>query len=101
MTFRALLGGTLVAALASTAVPVFADGELNLYTARHYDSDIVLFEAFTEATGIEVNVIEDKAGALIERIKAEGRNSPGDIFMTADAGNLMSAAADGMFQSAV
>ena len=46
MTFRALLGGTLVAALASTAVPVFADGELNLYTARHYDSDIVLFEAF-------------------------------------------------------
>ena len=98
MTFRALLGGALVAALASTAVPVFADGELNLYTARHYDSDIALYDAFTEATGIEVNVIEDDAGALIERIKAEGANSPGDIFMTADAGNLMSAAADGMFQ---
>jgi iron(III) transport system substrate-binding protein len=101
MTFRAFLGGALVAALASTAVPAFADGELNLYTARHYDSDTALFEAFTEATGIEVNVIEDKAGALIERIKAEGKNSPGDIFMTADAGNLMSAAADGMFQPAV
>lgn len=98
MTLRALLGGALVAALASTAVPALADGELNLYTARHYDSDLALYEAFTEATGIEINVIEDKAGALIERIKAEGQNSPGDIFMTADAGNLMTAAADGMFQ---
>lgn len=101
MTLRALLGSALVAALASTAVPAFADGELNLYTARHYDSDLALYEAFTEATGIAVNVIEDDAGALIERIKAEGQNSPGDIFMTADAGNLMSAAADGMFQPTV
>lgn len=101
MTLRALLGSALVAALASTAVPALADGELNLYTARHYDSDLALYEAFTEATGIAVNVIEDDAGALIERIKAEGQNSPGDIFMTADAGNLMSAAADGMFQPTV
>lgn len=101
MTLRALLGSALVAALASTAVPALADGELNLYTARHYDSDLALYEAFTEATGIAVNVIEDDAGALIERIKAEGQNSPGDIFMTADAGNLMSGAADGMFQPTV
>ena len=99
MTLRALLGGALVAALASTSA--LADDALNLYTARHYDSDLALYEAFTEATGITVNVIEDDAGALIERIKAEGANSPGDIFMTADAGNLMSAAADGLFQPTI
>ena len=40
---------------------------------------------FTEATGVVVNVIEDKAGALVERIEAEGANSPADVFMTADA----------------
>ncbi len=98
MTLHALMGGAVAALLALGAPAVLADDELNLYTARHYDSDIALYEAFTEATGITVNVIEDEAGVLIERIKAEGVNSPADILMTADAGNLMSAAADGLFQ---
>jgi iron(III) transport system substrate-binding protein len=101
MTLRAFLGGAVVAAVAFASPAALADGELNLYTARHYDTDIALYETFTEMTGITVNVIEDEAGALIERIKAEGENSPGDIFMTADAGNLMSAAADGLFQPTV
>ncbi|MDG2481700.1 MAG: extracellular solute-binding protein [Alphaproteobacteria bacterium] len=101
MTPRQILGGLAIAAIAALSLPVQADGELNLYTARHYDSDTVLFEAFTQATGVTINVIEDKAGALIERIKAEGQNSPADIFMTADAGNLMTAASQGLFQPTV
>ena len=87
----------LAGALASPP-PVAAQGEVNLYTARHYDSDAALYDAFTAATGIAVNVVEGKAGALIERIAAEGANSPADVFMTADAGNLMEAAGRGLLQ---
>ena len=96
--FRTLATLSL-AAFAGFTAPAVADGELNLYTARHYDTDVALYEAFSEQTGITVNVIEDKAGALIERIKAEGANSPADVFFTADASNLMKAAAEGLFQT--
>ena len=75
-----------------------AEDELNIYTSRHYDSDLVLYRTFTDETGIAVNAVEGKAGALIERIKAEGANSPGDILFTVDAGNLAAAAAEGLFR---
>lgn len=65
-----------------------AEGEVNVYSARHYDTDQALFEEFTAATGIEVNLIEGEADQLIERIKAEGRNSPADVLITVDAGRL-------------
>ncbi len=95
---RHLFASLAAAALLATSAPAFAGDEVNLYTARHYDTDIALYEAFREATGITVNVIEDKAGALMERMKIEGENSPADVFLTADAGNLMSAVADGLLQ---
>ncbi|WP_375201211.1 Fe(3+) ABC transporter substrate-binding protein [Hyphococcus sp.] len=63
-------------------------GEVNVYSGRHYDSDIVLFDQFTEETGIRVNLIEAGGDALIERITQEAEASPADIFMTADAGIL-------------
>ncbi|MBN35093.1 MAG: Fe(3+) ABC transporter substrate-binding protein [Rhodospirillaceae bacterium] len=99
MSLRRFLGSLSAAALMTIVPPALADGEVNLYTSRHYDSDQVLFAAFTEATGITVNVIEDKAGKLIERIKTEGVNSPADVFLTVDASNLMNAASDGLFQA--
>jgi len=83
---------------AALALPALAQEEVNIYSARHYDSDQILYDTFAEETGITVNVIEDKDGSLIERIKAEGENSPGDILFTADAGNLADAAAHGVFQ---
>ncbi len=94
----------LAAALAAGLLPVtgaaaLAD-EVNVYTSRHYDTDLQIYEAFTEATGIEVNLIEDKAGALIERIKAEGVNSPADVLITVDAANLAAASNQGLFQPA-
>ncbi len=101
MTSRQTLRRLALAALLGLPASVHADGELNLYTARHYDTDTALYDAFEETAGVTVNVIEDKAGALIERIKAEGVNSPADVFVTADAGNLMNAAADGLFQPTV
>lgn len=73
--------------------------EVNIYTSRHYDSDDELYALFTEKTGIQVNVISGKGAALIERIKAEGENSPADIYFTVDAGNLWKVQSEGFFQS--
>ena len=72
--------------------------ELNLYTSRHYDTDDTLYNSFTEATGIQVNMVEASADELIERIKSEGENSPADILITVDAGRLWRAEQDGLFQ---
>ena len=77
---------------------IFADS-VNVYTARHYDSDDALYEEFTKETGIKVNIISGKGSALLERIKSEGINSPADIFFTVDAGNLWKVQKEGLFQS--
>lgn len=63
-------------------------GEVNLYSSRHYDTDLALYDDFTKATGIKVNRIEADADALIERIQSEGEFSPADILITVDAGRL-------------
>ena len=73
--------------------------EVNVYTSRHYDSDDALYEEFTEETGIKVNIISGKGSALLQRLKAEGKNSPADIFFTVDAGNLWKVQKEGLFQS--
>lgn len=92
--FRVATASTLAL---SIALPAFAQ-EVNLYSARHYDSDYALFEAFTAATGITVNLIEASGNELLERIQSEGANSPADLFWTVDAGNLQTAADLGLFQ---
>jgi iron(III) transport system substrate-binding protein len=74
--------------------------EVNLYSARHYDTDVALYEDFTAATGIEVNLIEGDADQLIERIRAEGQNSPADVLITVDAGRLWRAEEAGVLQPA-
>ncbi len=74
------------------------DSALTLYSYRHYPSDTQLYETFTERTGIAVNVVQGSADELIERMKAEGANSPADIFITADAGRLVRAKAEGLLQ---
>lgn len=81
----ALLLGTTIAASTLTAAQA---QEVNIYSSRHYDNDEVLYQAFTEATGIAVNRIEGEADELIARMRAEGANSPADIFLTVDAGRI-------------
>jgi iron(III) transport system substrate-binding protein len=80
--FATALLGAAVLAFSSVAA------EVNVYTARHYDSDEALYAAFTKGTGIKVNVLQADADKLIERLKAEGANSPADVFITVDAGRL-------------
>ena len=72
--------------------------EVNVYSARHYDTDTAMFDRFTEQTGIEVNLIEGEADELIERIRNEGRNSPADVLITVDAGRLWRAEEAGILQ---
>lgn len=71
---------------------------VNLYSARHYDSDNALYERFTEETGIRINLIEGNADELIARMRSEGAQSPADLFITADAGALHRAEQAGLFQ---
>ena len=62
--------------------------EVNVFSARHYDSDIQLYNKFTSQTGIKVNVISGKDKSLQKRIIEEGKNSKADLYITADAGKL-------------
>lgn len=71
---------------------------VNLYSARHYDTDSSLYESFTRSTGIKVNLVEADASQLIERIRREGRNSPADVLITVDSGMLWRAKEAGIFQ---
>lgn len=86
-------------ALTAIALPAFAEGELNLYSARHYDTDERLYSDFTDATGITINRIEGKADELLARMVAEGANSPADILLTVDTSRLARAKDAGVLQS--
>ena len=73
--------------------------EVNVFSSRHYDSDIQLYKKFTAETGIKINVVSGKDKALQKRIKEEGKNSKADLYITADAGRLGSFEKDEMFQT--
>ena len=76
------------------------NAEINIYSHRHYDSDKILYKAFTEETGIKINVVKGGADQLIQRLISEGNNSPADILMTVDAGRLERAKKAGILQPA-
>ncbi|MFK8016516.1 MAG: extracellular solute-binding protein [Gammaproteobacteria bacterium] len=81
----------------SLALPATAAEVVNVYSARHYDTDLALYETFTEQTGIVVNLIEGGSDALIERIVNEGEYTPADLLITVDAGRLWRAQSRGVF----
>ena len=62
--------------------------EVNIFSARHYDSDVQLYQKFTAKTGVKVNVVSGKSGALEKRMIEEGADSKADLYITADAGRL-------------
>ena len=85
-------------ALSSSLFAMDHSKEVNIFSARHYDSDIQLYEKFTSKTGIKVNVLSGKDKALLKRIKEEGSESKADLYITADAGRLGAAQAEGLLQ---
>jgi iron(III) transport system substrate-binding protein len=72
--------------------------EIVVYSARNEHLIQPIFEAYTQKTGVKVKYITGDAGALLERLKAEGANTPADMFITVDAGNLWQATQAGVLQ---
>jgi iron(III) transport system substrate-binding protein len=79
------------------SAPAFAD-ELVVYSARNEHLIQPLFDAYTKQTGVEIKYITDKEGPLLQRLQAEGKNTPADLLITVDAGNLWHAASEGLLQ---
>jgi iron(III) transport system substrate-binding protein len=94
---RILKAAFLTAALSAAVVASAQQKELNLYSARHYQTDEALYANFTKQTGIKINRIEAKEDELLERIRNEGANSPADVFITVDAARLAKADELGLF----
>lgn len=90
-----LLALTLI--MAASAVPSYSK-EVVVYSARNEHLIQPLFEDFTRQTGVKVKFITDKAGVLVQRLKAEGSRTPADVLITVDAGNLWYAAEQGLLQ---
>lgn len=88
---------TLLACLAALPFAHAEEKVLNLYSARHYQTDEALYANFTKQTGIKINRIEGKEEELVERIKNEGANSPADVLITVDAARLEIADSLGLF----
>lgn len=97
---RKFLVATSLALIGFMALPIHAQEakELNLYSARHYQTDEALYSDFTKKTGIKINRIEADDNALAERLKSEGANSPADVILMVDAARLWRAQIDGFFK---
>ncbi len=83
--------------LASHASIVFSQ-EIVVYSARKAHLIKQVFELYKKETGVKIKYITDKAPVLLQRIKAEGENTPADLLITVDAGNLWHAANEGVLQ---
>lgn len=94
---KTALVASVIAALGIGAVQNVSAQELNIYSARHYQTDEQMYGEFTRQTGIKINRIEARDDELIERIRNEGANSPADILITVDAARLAAADDLGLF----
>lgn len=88
------LGAGLLVARRSDA----QSGTLNLYSARHYNTDEALYGNFADLTGIKINRVDAEPDPLVQRLKAEGDKSPCDILITTDAGRIERAREMGLLQ---
>lgn len=84
-------------ALLFSSIPVYAD-ELVVYSARKEHLIKPLFDAYSKESGVKITYVTDKAGPLLQRLKAEGKNTRADLLLTVDAGNLWHAANEGVLQ---
>lgn len=88
----------IASAILSLAAGTVSASEVVVYSARNEQLIKPLFDAYTKETGVTVKFITDKEGALLQRLKAEGANTPADMLITVDAGNLWEAAREGLLK---
>jgi iron(III) transport system substrate-binding protein len=93
-----VLASGAFAALAVSLPAAAQERVMNLYSARHYQTDEALYTQFTKATGIRINRIEADDNGLLARLKAEGQASPADVILLVDAARLWRGEQDGLFQ---
>jgi iron(III) transport system substrate-binding protein len=94
----AVLGAALISTALGLPSSVLAQSKvLNLYSARHYQTDEALYKNFTAKTGIKINLLEAGDEQLLERLRSEGANSPADVILLVDAARLWRAQVDGLF----
>jgi iron(III) transport system substrate-binding protein len=74
------------------------DKVLNLYSARHYQTDEALYAEFTKATGIKINRVDADDAGILARLKSEGASSPADVILLVDAARFWRGEVDGLFQ---
>ncbi len=94
-----ILAITIIGAALSLPVVASADGEVNLYSARQENLIKPLLDDFTRDTGISVRLLTGRANELLQRLQLEGRNSPADVLITVDAGNLHQAKEAGVLSA--
>jgi iron(III) transport system substrate-binding protein len=98
---QAIRSGILLAVAAGAVIPGLGRTQqpvLNLYSARHYQTDEALYAEFTRQTGIKINRIELSDEPLLQRVRSEGANSPADVILLVDATRLWRAQIEGLFQ---
>jgi len=96
---RALLGsGLALGAGAMVWRRAEAQATLNLYSARHYNTDEALYGNFADQSGVKINRIDAEPDPLLERLRAEGDKSPCDVLITTDAGRIERARQLGVLQ---
>jgi len=98
MTRLLALLASLAVSLAWTGAAFAEERVLNLYSARHYQTDEALYANFSKQTGIRINRIEAGDEAILERLRNEGRNSPADVILLVDAARLWKAQIEGLFE---
>ena len=99
MFVRRVLIPSLAALLATLPLAAAAQEKvLNLYSARHYQTDEALYANFTQATGIKINRVDADDAGILARLKSEGAASPADVILLVDASRLWRAESDGLFQ---
>ena len=94
----AALRNLLLAGAASLALTAHAQQTLNIYSARHYQTDEALYANFTQATGIAIKRVDADDAAVLARLQSEGKSSPADVVLLVDAARLWRAEIDGLFQ---
>jgi len=94
---RAAFAATFIAGILAGPFAARAAEEVNIYSYREPGLIKPLLETFSKETGIKTNVVYATNG-LIERLAAEGKNSPADLLLTAESGLLMQAVDAGVTQ---
>lgn len=97
-TFKKIVSISIASLIGASAMAQAQEKVINVYSARHYATDEMMYQDFTKQTGITIKRLELKDEALLERMRSEGARSPADVVLLVDAARLATAQQQGLFQ---